>query len=174
MFYSEIIQAVVRHNLVSVLREIPKRDLTKENSLEKHREKWINDFQNRATLSNVAIRLLVHAELKQSGVDDEELIEEIVGTKKKAGKLIKLLEHFDVCLPAKQNAQLNPTAPEFCPNKKWEPSSPQVYESNGTCLFPSFLKSDKDVIEMWGQDNLEDITVQVYFLPEIPHGFFHR
>ncbi|KAK3510173.1 hypothetical protein QTP70_026761 [Hemibagrus guttatus] len=173
-FLISLFKAVVRHNLVSMLREIPRRDLNRENSLEKHRETWINDFQNRATLSNVAIRLLVRAELKQSDVDDEELIEEIVGTKKKAGILIKMLEHFDVCLPAKQSSRLNPTAPEFCPNKKWEPSSPHVYESNGTCLFPSFLKSDKDVIEMWGEDNLEDITVQVYFLPEIPHGFFHR
>lgn len=129
---------------------------------------------SRATLSNVAIRILVHAELKQSGVDDDELIEEIVGSRKKTGKLIRLLQHFDVCLPTKESAKLNPTAPEFCPSKKWEPSSPDVYNPNGACLFPSFLKKDEDVMQKWGQDNLEDITVQVYFLPEIPHGFFDR
>ncbi|XP_026992776.2 malignant fibrous histiocytoma-amplified sequence 1 homolog isoform X1 [Tachysurus fulvidraco] len=173
-FLISLFKAIVRHDLVSMLKEIPSRDLKRENSLEKHRDAWIKDFENKATLKNVAIRILVHAELKRSGVDDDELIEEIVGTKWKAGQLIKLLEHFDVCLPAKQGARLNPTAPEFCPDKKWEPSSPEVYEPNGTCLFPSFLKSDKDVKDMWGQDNLEDITVQVYFLPEIPHGFFHR
>lgn len=158
-----------------MLKEISRRELKRENSLEKHRDKWIEDFASRATLSNVAIRILVHAELKQSGVDDEELIEEIVGTKKKAGILIRLLQHFDVCLPSKESVQLSPTAPEFCPNKKWEPSSPDVYEPNGACLFPSFLQRNTlDVMQKWGQDNLEDITVQVYFLPEIPHGFFHR
>lgn len=147
----------------------------RENSLEKHRDTWIEDFAKRAILSNVAIRILVHAELTVSGVNDEELIEEIVGTKKTAGNLMRLLQHFDVCLPTKESAPLNPTAPEFCPNKKWEPSNPGVYEPNGACLFPSFLQRDnQDVMKMWGQDNLEDIIVQVYFLPEIPHGFFHR
>lgn len=157
-----------------MLEKIPSRDLKRENSLEKHRDTWIEDFANRATLSNVAIRILVHAELKRSGIDDEELVEEIVGTRKKAGKLIRLLQHFDVCLPTKESAKLNPAAPEFCPNKKWEPSSFEVYEPNGACLFPSFLQKDEDVMKNWGQDSLEDITVQVYFLPEIPHGFFHR
>lgn len=156
------------------MKGISSRDLKRENSLEKHRDRWIEDFTNRATLSNVAIRILVQAELKQSGVDDEELIEEIVGTKKKAGNLTRLLQHFDVCLPTRESAKLNPTAPEFCPNKKWEPSSTVVYEPNGACLFPSFLQHDMDIMQRWGQDNLEDITVQVYFLPEIPHGFFPR
>ncbi|XP_017314211.1 malignant fibrous histiocytoma-amplified sequence 1 isoform X1 [Ictalurus punctatus] len=170
-----LFKAIVRHDLASMLKKISRRDLMRENSLEKHRDTWIEDFAKRAILSNVAIRILVHAELTVSGVNDEELIEEIVGTKKKAGNLMRLLQHFDVCLPTKESAPLNPTAPEFCPNKKWEPSNPGVYEPNGACLFPSFLQRDnQDVMKMWGQDNLEDIIVQVYFLPEIPHGFFHR
>lgn len=168
-------QAIVRHDLEGMLKEISSRDLKRQNSLEKHRDMWIEDFANRATLSNVAIRILVRAELERSGVDDAELIEDIVGTKKKAGNLIRLLQHFEVCLPTKGSTRLNPTAPEFCPNKKWEPSNPDVYDLNGACLFPSFLQRDNhDVMQMWGQDNLEDITVQVYFLPEVPHGLFHR
>lgn len=168
-------QAIVRHDLVNMLKLISRSDLMKENSLEKHRDKWIKDFEKRATLSNVAIRMLVRAELKRSGVDDDELIEDIVGTKMKPGNLISLLRHFDVCLPTKESVQLNPTAPEFCPKKKWEPSSSDVYQPNGACLFPSFLHSEnQEVTQRWGQDNLEDIVVQIYFLPEIPHGFFHR
>ncbi|KAF4091051.1 hypothetical protein AMELA_G00032720 [Ameiurus melas] len=174
-FLISLFKAIVRHDLASMLKKISRRDLMRENSLEKHRDTWIEDFTKRAILSNVAIRILVHAELNLSGVTDEELIEEMVGTKKKAGNLIRLLQHFDVCLPTKESAPLNPTAPEFCPNKKWEPTNPGVYETNGACLFPSFLQRDnQDVMKMWGQDNLEDIIVQVYFLPEIPHEFFHR
>ncbi|CAB1339681.1 unnamed protein product [Coregonus sp. 'balchen'] len=30
------------------------------------------------------------------------------------------------------------------------------------------------VVQMWGEDKLDDINVYVYFLPEVPHGFFHR
>lgn len=168
-------QAIVRHDLDRMLKEISRGELKRENSLEKHRDRWIEDFTSRATLSNVAIRILVSAELERSGVDDKELIEDIVGTKKKAGNLIRLLQHFDVCLPSKESVQLSPTAPEFCPNKKWEPSSHDVYAPNGACLFPSFLQGNNlEVMQKWGEDNLEDITVQVYFLPEIPHGFFHR
>ncbi|KAI5626285.1 malignant fibrous histiocytoma-amplified sequence 1-like isoform X1 [Silurus asotus] len=174
-FLISLFKAIVRHDLVSMLREIPKKDLMLENSLQKHRDKWIEDFIKRATLSNVAVRILVRAELMRSGVEDEELIEEIVGTKKKAGTLIRLLQHFDICLPTKESSPLNPSAPEFCPNKKWEPSSTDVYEPNGACLFLSFLQEDnQEVMQMWGEDNSEDLAVQVYFLPEIPHGFFHR
>ncbi|KAM9493372.1 malignant fibrous histiocytoma-amplified sequence 1 homolog [Clarias gariepinus] len=174
-FLISLFKAIVRHDLVNMLKLISRSDLMKENSLEKHRDKWIKDFEKRATLSNVAIRMLVRAELKRSGVDDDELIEDIVGTKMKPGNLISLLRHFDVCLPTKESVQLNPTAPEFCPKKKWEPSSSDVYQPNGACLFPSFLHSEnQEVTQRWGQDNLEDIVVQIYFLPEIPHGFFHR
>lgn len=157
-----------------MLTNIPNTVLKSENVLHKHRNRWISDFTERATLSNVAIRILVREELKKSGINDEELIEDLVGTKKKTGNLLRLLQHFDVCLPTKENSRLNPAAQEFCPNKKWEPSDPFVYDPEGACLFPSYLTDNKQVEEMWGQDNLEDINVQVYFLPEIPHGFFHR
>ncbi|XP_049326910.1 malignant fibrous histiocytoma-amplified sequence 1 homolog isoform X2 [Astyanax mexicanus] len=173
-FLISLFKAIVRHDLVSVLGSISSRELKSENALQVHRSRWINDFKSRATLSNVAIRILVRKELQQSGIDDQEMIEEIVGTKKKTGNLLTLVQHFDVCLPTKQNAPLNPEAQEFSPNRKWEASSPVVYDLEGGCLFPSGLTNNNQVQDQWGQDNLEDINVQVYFSPEIPHGFFHR
>ncbi|XP_066510729.1 malignant fibrous histiocytoma-amplified sequence 1-like [Hoplias malabaricus] len=173
-FLISLFKAVVRHDLVSVLEAIPNKDLKSENSLQMHRKRWVSNFQERATLSNVAIRILVRNELERSVIQEKDLVEDIVGTKKKAGSLLTLLQHFDVCLPTKQSSPLNPAAQEFCPNRKWEPSDPSVYDPDGACLFPSFLTNNEQVKGMWGMDNLEDINVQVYFLPEIPHHFFHR
>ncbi|KAL6461475.1 hypothetical protein MHYP_G00296190 [Metynnis hypsauchen] len=173
-FLISLFKAIVRHDMVSALGAISNTVLKLENALQLHRNRWISDFEERATLSNVAIRILVREELKKSGIDDMDLIEDIVGTKKKPGNLLTLLQHFEVCLPTKPSIKLNATAQEFCPKKKWEPSNPSVYEPDRACLFPSFLTSNKQVSEMWGEDNMEDVNVQVYFLPEIPHGFFHR
>ncbi|KAI4896254.1 hypothetical protein NFI96_031502 [Prochilodus magdalenae] len=173
-FLISLFKAIVRHDLVSVLEEIPSPVLRSENALHMHKKRWISDFEERATLSNVAVRILVRKELEKAGIDDKELLEDIIGTKKKMGNLLTLLQHFDVCLATKPSFKLNATAKEFCPNKKWEPSDPSVYDPDGACLFPSFLTDNRQVREMWGEDNLEDINVQVYFLPEIPHSFFHR
>ncbi|XP_072527671.1 malignant fibrous histiocytoma-amplified sequence 1 isoform X2 [Salminus brasiliensis] len=173
-FLISLFKAIIRHDLVSVLADITSNELKSENVLQVQRKRWINDFRDRASLSNMAIRILVRKELQQSGIDDEDMIEDIVGTKKKTGNLLTLVQHFDVCLPTKQNSPLNPAAQEFCPSIKWKPSNPFVYDPDGACLFPSCLTNNNQVREMWGEDNLEDVNVQVYFLPEIPHGFFHR
>lgn len=163
----------MRHDLEKELAAISPQMLKSENALQKYKERWIKDCKDRATLSNVAIRLLVRTELQKLGITDQDLLKEVVGSKKTEGHVLSLLKHFDVCLSSKPSCPLNPDANEFKPNKTWKPSSQAVYEPDA-CLFPSYLKDNTQVEKMWGQDSIEDINIHVYFLPEIPHGFFHR
>ncbi|XP_026070751.1 malignant fibrous histiocytoma-amplified sequence 1-like [Carassius auratus] len=173
-FLISLFKTIVRHDLVQELNKISPAQLKSENALVKQRKRWIRDYKDRASLNNVAIRILVRTELqKHYGITDEELIE-VVGSKKREGSLLSLLKHFDVCLPTKNSGPLNPKANEFCPEKKnWVPSNPIVYEPDA-CLFPSFLTDNKQVEQHWESDDTEDLNIHVYFLPEIPHGFFHR
>lgn len=152
-----------------------KTDLISENALSIHKAAWIDEYERRATLKNEAIRILMRKELCDLCIDEEDLIEELVGTGKEAGSILTLLQHFEVCLPTK-SAKLNPRAVEFRPESKWESKSvnESVYRPNGECLFPNKLETTGDVLEMWGEDNLEDIHVKVYPVPEMPHGLFHR
>ncbi|XP_062845798.1 malignant fibrous histiocytoma-amplified sequence 1 [Trichomycterus rosablanca] len=173
-FLISLFKAIVRHDLVSKMEAFSKKVLISEKALHKHRDVWIEDYMKRATLSNKAIRILMHKELEDLDIDDRDLTEEIVGTDETAGNILTLLQHFEVCLPTKQTAKLNPGAAEFCPNTKWEPKNVSMYEPNGACLFPNKLETTKEVTNMWGVDNLEDIHVHVYFSPEMPHGLFHR
>ncbi|XP_030650044.1 malignant fibrous histiocytoma-amplified sequence 1 homolog [Chanos chanos] len=173
-FLISLFKTIVRHDLAQQLEAIPKNVLKQENALHIHRDTWIRDFQEKATLTNKAIRILVRSELKQLALDDEDLVEEVVGTKERAGNLLTLLQHFEVCLPSKLTSPLNPEAKEFTPDRKWQPSNPSIYNPDGACLFPSFLSNNTQIEKMWGMDNPEDLRVHVYFLPEIPHGFFHR
>lgn len=41
-------------------------------------------------------------------------------------------------------------------------------------LFPTYLNQTKEVSEVWGGDDLEDLRICAYFSPEIPEGFFQR
>lgn len=174
-FLISLFKTVVRHDLVPELNKISPEQLKSENALVTQKKRWIRDYKERASLSNVAIRILVQTELKKNYASaDRELIEEVVGTKKKEGSLLSLLKHFDVCLSTKQNSGLNPNANEFCPNRRdWEPSNRTVYEPDA-CLFPSFLPDNMQVEREWGSDSTEDLNIRVYLVPEIPHGFFHR
>lgn len=167
-------QTIVRHDLVQELNKISAAQLKSENALVIQKKRWISDYKDRASLSNVAIRILVRTELqKDDGKNDEELIEEVVGSRKKEGSLLSLLKHFDVCLSTKHNSPLNPNANEFCPKKDWKASNPIVYEPDA-CLFPNYLSDNEQVKQKWESDNTEDLNIHVYLLPEIPHGFFHR
>ncbi|XP_073693063.1 malignant fibrous histiocytoma-amplified sequence 1 homolog [Garra rufa] len=172
-FLISLFKTIVRHDLVQELNKISDAQLRFENALKKQKKTWISDYKDRASLSNVAIRILVRTELKENhDLTDEELIE-VVGSKKKEGSLLSLLKHFNVCLSTKHNSPLNPNATEFCPKKSWVPSSPLVYEPDA-CLFPIYLTNNELVEQKWGSDNTEDLNIHVYFLPEIPYGFFHR
>ncbi|XP_042616611.1 malignant fibrous histiocytoma-amplified sequence 1-like [Cyprinus carpio] len=174
-FLISLFKTIVRHDLVQELNKISPAQLKSENALVIQKKRWISDYKDRASLNNVAIRILVRNELQKNnyGITDEELIEEVVGSKKREGSLLSLLKHFDVCLSTKHNSPLNPKANEFCPQKNWKPSNPIVYEPDA-CLFPSYLSDNKQVEQKWESDNTEDLNIHVYFLPEIPHGFFHR
>ncbi|XP_059390596.1 malignant fibrous histiocytoma-amplified sequence 1 [Carassius carassius] len=173
-FLISLFKAIVRHDLVLELNKISSAQLKSENALTVQKKRWISDYKYRASLNNVAIRILVRTELQNTyRITDEDLIEEVVGSNKKEGSLLSLLKHFDVCLSTKHNSPLNPKANEFCPKTKWVASNPIVYEPDA-CLFPSYLPDNKQVEQKWESDNPEDLNIHVYFLPEIPHGFFHR
>lgn len=163
----------MRHDLDKELAAISPLMLKQENALQKYKERWIRDYKDRATLSNMAIRILMRTELLNLGITDQELLQEVVGSKKTEGHVLSLLKHFDVCLTSKPSCPLNPNANEFVPKKAWKPSSSIVNEPDA-CLFPSNLPDNTQVEKMWGLDSAEDINIHVYFLPEIPHGFFHR
>ncbi len=163
----------MRHDLVQELNKISSEQLKSENALAVQKKRWISHYKHRASLNNVAIRILVRTELQKNYRINDEDLEEVVGSNKKEGSLLSLLKHFDVCLSTKHNSPLNPKANEFCPKKNWVPSNPIVYEPDA-CLFPSYLPDNKQVEQNWASDNPEDLTIHVYFLPEIPHGFFHR
>ncbi|KAK7170134.1 hypothetical protein R3I94_000389 [Phoxinus phoxinus] len=172
-FLISLFKTIVRHDLVQELNKISAAQLRLENALVKQKKRWICDYKDRASLSNVAIRILVRTELEKNYSQDEELIEEVVGTKKKEGSLLSLLKHFDVCLSTKHNSPLNPKANEFCPKKLWMASNPIVYEPDA-CLFPNYLSDNEQVKLKWESDDTEDLNIHVFLLPEIPHGFFHR
>ncbi|KAK6288414.1 hypothetical protein J4Q44_G00388860 [Coregonus suidteri] len=174
-FLISLFKTIVRHDLVKQLEAIPRDALRQEGNLLVHRGTWVDDFREKGTLHNAATRILVRRELRRLGLDDEDLVEEVVGSKTKEGTLLSLLQHFEVCLPAKVGSPLNPAAPEFKPGEKqWKSSNLARGDTDGACLFPSYLQDNRMVVQMWGEDKLDDINVYVYFLPEVPHGFFHR
>ncbi|XP_028811676.1 malignant fibrous histiocytoma-amplified sequence 1 isoform X2 [Denticeps clupeoides] len=169
-----LFKAIVRHDLVKQIEDIPELQLRREDVLQKQRRTWVLDFEQKATLSNVAMNILVRRQLERFDFADEDLIKELAGNGRRTGKLLHLLQHFEVCLPTKITSPLNADAPEFQPKRKWRSSNPDVLDPDAACLFPSFLRSNDVVIKNWGSDKRSDLTVQVYFLPELPHGFFHR
>ncbi|KAJ8417695.1 hypothetical protein AAFF_G00225380 [Aldrovandia affinis] len=172
-FLIKLFKTTVRHDLVNQLQDITRDQLVEERSLVIHRDRWIDDLKGKATLHNAAIRVLLRKSLQELEMDDDDIVKEIVGTRSRDGKFLDLLRHFEICLPAQLSSPLNPQAPIFFPNRKWEPSKPSVHNP-GACLFPNYLRDNGTVLKMWGEDSNEDIQVQVYFLPEVPHGFFHR
>ncbi|KAM4602463.1 malignant fibrous histiocytoma-amplified sequence 1 [Polymixia lowei] len=174
-FLISLFKTVVRPDLVPQLEGIPRDLLMEEGALVKHKFTWVEDFRSRGTLTNAAMRILVRRELEKLIVDDDDLVNEVVGSRKEEGILLNLLQHFEVCLPAKLGSPLNAQAPEFVPGKRqWQSTSTVKRDPDGACLFPNCLKDNLIVYQRWGEDRQDDLNVHVYFLPEIPHGFFHR
>lgn len=167
-------QTIVRHDLVQQLEGVSRDLLMQEGVLVKQKFTWLDDMRCRGTLHNATIRILLRRELEKL-VDDDDLVREVVGTKREEGIVLTLLQYFEICLPTLTKSPINPEAPEFIPGKKrWESASEVKRDPDGACLFPMYLKDNLIVSHKWGQDKQDDIAVHVYFLPEIPHGFFHR
>lgn len=168
-------QSIVRHDLLQQLEGVSRDLLMQEGALVKQKFTWVHDLRYRGILQNAAMRILVRREIKKLVVDDDDLVREVVGTKKEEGIILTLLQHFEVCLPTLIRSLLNPQAPEFIPGEKqWESACEAKRDPDGACLFPSYLKDNLTVCHKWGEDKQDDLSVHVYFLPVIPHGFFHR
>ncbi|XP_074478787.1 malignant fibrous histiocytoma-amplified sequence 1 [Sebastes fasciatus] len=174
-FLISMFKTIVRHDLVQQLEGVSRDLLMQEGALVKQKFTWVDDLRCRGTLHNAAMRILMRRELEKLDVDDDDLVGEVVGTKREEGIILTLLQHFEVCLPAFVGNYLNPQAPEFVPGgKQWESAGEAKRDPDGACLFPIYLKDDLVVCHKWGEDKQDDLSVHVYFLPEIPHGFFHR
>ncbi|KAI1904006.1 hypothetical protein AGOR_G00001240 [Albula goreensis] len=175
-FLITLFKTVVRHDLVRCLEDLPQNILQKVNGLGRYRKMWANELKGKSTLRNTAIAALVRRSLMQLDLAREDsFVKEIAGSRQREGELVCLLRHFDICLPIKLSSPLNPQAQEFNPRIKWSPSSAQtLYDPDGGYLFPGYLKDTVTVMKMWGMDQDDDLRVNVYFLPEIPYGVFHR
>ncbi|XP_040003008.1 malignant fibrous histiocytoma-amplified sequence 1 [Xiphias gladius] len=174
-FLISVFKSIVRHDLVQCLEGVSRDLLMQEGALVKQKFTWVDDLRCRGTLQNVALRILVRKELEKLVVDDDDLIREVVGTKREEGIIFTLLQYFEVCLPTLVGSHHNPQAPEFISGvKQWESARQAKRDPDGACLFPMYLKDDLIVCHKWGEDKQDDINVHVYFLPEIPHSFYHR
>ncbi|XP_056232533.1 malignant fibrous histiocytoma-amplified sequence 1 homolog [Seriola aureovittata] len=174
-FLISIFKGIVRHDLVQHLEGVSRDLLMQEGALVKQKFTWVDDLRCRGTLHNAAMRILVRKELEKLFVDDDDLIREVVGTKREEGVILTLLQYFEVCLPTLVGSPLNPHALESISGvKQWESGREAKRDPDGACLFPMYLKDDRIVCHKWGEDKRDDLSVHIYFLPEIPHGFFHR
>nr|XP_046250861.1 probable serine/threonine-protein kinase roco5 isoform X2 [Scatophagus argus] len=174
-FLISMFKSIVRHDLVQQLEGVSRDLLMQEGALVKQKFTWVDDLRCKGMLHNAAMRILVRRELEKLVVDDDDLIEEVVGTKKEKGIILTLLQYFEVCLPTLVRSPLNPQAQDFIPGEtQWVSSREAKRDPDEACLFPIYLKDDLTVRHKWGEDKQDDLSVQVYFLPEIPHGFFHR
>ncbi|XP_051235438.1 malignant fibrous histiocytoma-amplified sequence 1 homolog [Dicentrarchus labrax] len=174
-FLISMFKTIVRHDLLQQLEGLSKDLLMQEGALVKQRFTWVDDLICKGILHNATMRILVRRELEKLVVDDDDLVREVVGTKREEGIILTLLLYFEVCLPTFVGSPLNPQAPEFIPGEKqWELVREAKRDPDGACLFPVYLKDDLIVCHKWGEDRQDDISVHLYFLPEIPHGFFHR
>ncbi|XP_048401055.1 malignant fibrous histiocytoma-amplified sequence 1 isoform X2 [Stegostoma tigrinum] len=170
-FLITLFKMIVRHDLLNQLNNIPAKTLKKESAIKPDQQKWIVDFQTKATLHHKAIMVLVKHQLRVNGNKElHEIAEDLIGDDQEKGKLFQILEYFDICLSSKLQA-LNPNAPEFRPGRQWllPDSAPPL-----TYLFPSYLTDAKVVSKQWNEDSDDDLHVRAFFLPEIPQGFFHR
>ncbi|XP_067902846.1 malignant fibrous histiocytoma-amplified sequence 1 [Heterodontus francisci] len=170
-FLITLFKMIVRHDLLQQLINIPTKTLKKESAIKPDQQKWIIDFQTKATLHHKALMILVKDQLRQSCIEDlHEIAEDMIGDEEEKGKLFQILEYFDICLSSKPQA-LNPDAREFRPGYQWSPSDNRPAL---TYLFPSYLTDAKVVSKQWKEDSEEDLHIRAFFLPEIPQGFFHR
>ncbi|KAK6472711.1 malignant fibrous histiocytoma-amplified sequence 1-like protein [Huso huso] len=164
---------IVRHDLVEQLQSIPRTVLMGEHAFMKDKERWASHFQTKAILYHKAMVALTKNLLQQMDSPEvKDIAEEIIGGRNEKGKLFSLLEHFEIFLALKPSNPLNPEAKEFKPGGKWEQKETDV--PSEAYLFPSSLNGIEEVSKWWGEDQKEDLCVRIYFLPEIPQGFFHR
>ncbi|XP_030582237.1 malignant fibrous histiocytoma-amplified sequence 1 [Archocentrus centrarchus] len=174
-FLISMFKTIVRHDLVQQVEAISRDLLMREGALMKQKFIWVEDLRCRGTLHNAALRILVRRELEKLVEDDDDLFREVVGTKREEGIILTLLQHFEVCLPTLVRSPMNPEAPEFIPGEKhWQSAKESKRDPDGACLFPIYLKDNLAVCQKWGENKQDDVRVHMYFLPEIPHGFFHR
>uniref|UniRef100_UPI0037E8CCFE malignant fibrous histiocytoma-amplified sequence 1 n=1 Tax=Semicossyphus pulcher TaxID=241346 RepID=UPI0037E8CCFE len=174
-FLISMFKTIVRHDLVQQLEGVSRDLLMQEGALVKQKFTWVDDLRCRGTLHNAAMRILVRRAIQKLVVDDDDLVGEVVGTKREEGIILTLLQHFEVCLPTLVGGTMNPGAPEFVPGEtQWKSAREARRDPDGACLFPIYLKDDLIVCQKWGEDRQDDISVHVYFLPEIPYSFFHR
>ncbi|CAJ1049606.1 malignant fibrous histiocytoma-amplified sequence 1 homolog [Xyrichtys novacula] len=174
-FLITMFKTIVRYDLVKQLEGVSKDLLMQEGALVKQKFTWVDDLRCRGTLHNAALRILVRRGIEELIKNEDDLVVEVVGTKREEGIILTLLQHFEVCLPTVVGGTLNPQAPEFIPgDKQWKSAREAKRDPDGACLFPIYLKDDSIVCQKWGEDRQDDLSVHVYFLPEIPHGFFHR
>ncbi|XP_007907545.2 malignant fibrous histiocytoma-amplified sequence 1 [Callorhinchus milii] len=168
-FLITLFKMIVRHDLLDQLQSIPSKVLKKHWANVPDKNKWVFDFRTKATLHDKAIAMLVKFEVL-GNASLQEIANEMIGDETEKGKLFDILENFDICLPSK-SISLNPDAKEFKPGSPWN----QLNNTRSlTYLFPSYLSDTKEVDAKWGEDSEEDLRVQIFFLPEIPQGFFHR
>ncbi|MGH0148097.1 UNVERIFIED_CONTAM: hypothetical protein FKN15_011908 [Acipenser sinensis] len=174
MWYEESTRLmIVRHDLVEQLQSIPRTVLMGEHAFMKDKERWASHFQTKAILYHKAMVALTKNLLQQMDSPEvKDIAEEIIGGRNEKGKLFSLLEHFEIFLALKPSNPLNPEAKEFKPGGKWEQKETDV--PSEAYLFPSSLNGIEEVSKWWGEDQKEDLCVRIYFLPEIPQGFFHR
>ncbi|XP_034535462.1 malignant fibrous histiocytoma-amplified sequence 1 homolog [Notolabrus celidotus] len=174
-FLISMFKTIVRHDLVEQLEGVSRDLLMQEGALVKQKFTWVDDLRCRGTLHNAALRILVRRGIEKLVMNEDDLVVEVVGSKREEGILLTLLQHFEVCLPTLIGGDLNPQAPEFIPGEKqWKSVKEAKRDPDGACLFPIYLKDDFIVCQKWGENRQDDLSVHVYFLPEIPHGFFHR
>ncbi|XP_074523030.1 malignant fibrous histiocytoma-amplified sequence 1 [Halichoeres trimaculatus] len=174
-FLISMFKTIVRHDLVQQLEGLTRERLMQEGALVKQKFTWVDDLRCRGTLHNAALRILVRRGIEKLVRNEDDLVVEVVGTKREEGVILTLLQHFEVCLPTLVCGSLNPQAPEFIPGKTlWTSAKEAKRDPDGACLFPIYLKDDVVVCQKWGENRQDDLSVHVYFLPEIPHGFFHR
>ncbi|XP_038661989.1 malignant fibrous histiocytoma-amplified sequence 1 homolog [Scyliorhinus canicula] len=113
---SLLFQMIVRHDLLQQLNNIPAKHMKKESAFKPDKQKWINDFQAKATLHHKAIIILVKHQL--NGKEDlHDIAEDMLGDEKGNGKLFQILEYFDICLSSK------PRLMQRRSQKKWNGDS---------------------------------------------------
>ncbi|XP_066264959.1 malignant fibrous histiocytoma-amplified sequence 1 homolog [Branchiostoma lanceolatum] len=161
----DIFKVVVRHGLIDILRKIGPKETKKERIIHKTFELLVDKFDKQALLSHRILKLLwKKADLKLQTRADEKL-------------LVQVLEHFELCFTT-STSQLDPRAPPFDPTGNSPRHSSRVKEvlDDNLYLFPCYLH-DEIPPEEWAAEcpeHLEQIRVEVKFLPEIPRGSFER
>ncbi|XP_069079181.1 malignant fibrous histiocytoma-amplified sequence 1 homolog [Pleurodeles waltl] len=171
-FLITMFKMLIRHDLEQQFDCIPVDVLVGEQTFKRDPLKWKAMFQSKAMFRQKAVRVLVKHQLQRFYPRHmAEIFEEMMGHWGENGKLLSLLEHFEICLQVRNSTNLNAAAQEFIPGAKWMAAA----NSPETCyLFPLYLQQNYEVAERWAGDHQEDLHMRAYCSPEIPEGFFQR